>query len=232
MFKNKVIEFNIITFFPDIYINYLNVSFIKQYQIENKIKFNIYDVKKDIIYDESGKKIPIDGSVYGGGSGMLMRYDFFYFFIKKHNINTDNVFHLAPKGILMNYKNIFHISEKVYKHSVVTIICSRYEGIDQRIIDEWNVLEISIGDYVLFDGDTANFVLINAIVRDLLANPKAKVEESFTLKDNLVEYNQYTYPLSFNNRNVPNVLVSGNHKLIKDWKMQSAINNTNKRNKK
>ena len=127
---------------------------------------------------------------------------------------------LTPRGERLNQDIVKELS----KTEGLIIICGRYEGIDQRFVDYNGLREISLGDFVLSGGEPAAVSLIDAIVRllpNVLGNPKSLLEESFN--DNLIEYLQYTKPRVWKNIKVPDVLLSGDHKKIKDWRLKNSI---------
>ena len=139
---------------------------------------------------------------------------------------------MSPKGKKLNQTKINEIS----KMNNIAIICGRYEGIDERIIEEYNVEEISIGDFVIMGGELPALILIEGVVRCLegVINKDSVIEDSFggntnNIYRNLLEYPQYTLPRIWKNREVPTVLLSGNHKKIKEWKLEKSIEITKNR---
>ena len=139
----------------------------------------------------------------------------FYFLNQNYSL-----VYLTPKGNKLNQKKI----KKFIKKDNVILVCGKYEGIDQRVIDAWKMEEISIGDYVLSGGEIAAMNLIDSCVR-LLPNTlgSSKSLESETFQNNLLEYPQYTKPRNWLGKRVPEVLLSGNHKKIKEWKEKESI---------
>lgn len=161
-----------------------------------------------------------------GGAGMVIKPDIVYdaFTSIKKNNETKTIY-LSPKGKLLNNK----IIKKLAKEKHLILLCGHYEGIDQRILDEIVTEEISIGDYVLTGGEIPAMVLIDTISRyvDGVINKESIKEESFT--NNLLEYPQYTRPEVFLNKKVPEVLLSGNHKKIEEWRKSESIKITKKK---
>ena len=216
--------FNIMTLFPAIISAYINESIIKN-AIENKIiEVNIYNIRD---YSRNKHK-KVDDYPYGGGGGMLMTpqpiYDC-YMEIKKNNENT-KLFLFSPKGKILNNK----MSYEYAKLDNITLLCGHYEGIDQRIVDMIVDEEISIGDYVLTGGELASLVFLDSVSRKItrvLSSSENVQDESF--KNNLLEYPQYTRPYDFMEVKVPDVLISGNHKKIDEWRKNKSLEETKKK---
>ena len=179
----------------------------------------------------------IDDYSYGGG-GMLMRPDVLGNCIDD-NIDINSIqdeecafIYMSPRGIILNQNLSENIAKKIKK---LYILCGRFEGIDQRIIEYYNIQEVSIGNYILFDGEVASIVLIESIVRLLPGTIKSNTleEESFSSSiDGMLEYDQFTKPHTWKNISVPDVLCSGDHNKIKEWRIESARRNTIKQNSK
>jgi tRNA (guanine37-N1)-methyltransferase len=179
---------------------------------------NIRDFAED-------KHKAIDDTPYGGGAGMVMRADILAKAIEfgEKQQKSDKIIYLSPRGRVFNQQ----IADEISQLEKVTLISARYEGVDQRVIDKYNVEEVSIGDYILTNGDIAAHVLIDACVRKInsvLGNPKTHFEESFSIfgSNFLLEYPQYTRPESCFGVSVPEVLKSGNHALIEKWRFEQA----------
>lgn len=130
------------------------------------------------------------------------------------------IIHPSPSGYLLNT----HLVSQLNKFNNFIFVCSRYEGIDARIVRKFNIFEISIGDYILFDGDTAAIVIYNAIIRDIFVKYKAKFNESFN--ENLLEYDQFTHPVLYEEYIIPPVIRSGHHKEINKWQRINSIQKT------
>lgn len=216
--------FNIMTLFPAIISAYINESIIKN-AIENKIiEVNIYNIRN---YSRNKHK-KVDDYPYGGGGGMLMTpqpiYDC-YMEIKKINENT-KLFLFSPKGKTLNN----NMSYEYAKLDNITLLCGHYEGIDQRIVDMIVDEEISIGDYVLTGGELASLVFLDSVSRKIsgvLSSSENVQDESF--ENNLLEYPQYTRPYDFMGVKVPDVLISGNHKKIDEWRKNKSLEETKKK---
>ncbi len=212
-------RFDILTIFPKIFDSYLKESIIKR-AIERKlIKIVVHDIRK-FSKDRHQK---VDDVPFGGGAGMVMSPQPLYDAIKStKKINKGPVIYLSPKG--KEFKQID--AEKFSKkHKGIILLCGRYEGIDQRIIDTMVDLEISVGKYVLTGGELPTMIMIDAISRlipEVLGKKQSHLEDSFSkgLKRKK-EYPHYTRPAVFKGIKVPEVLMSGNHKEISNWRKKN-----------
>jgi len=223
-----MIKIKIITLFPEFIKNYLQEALISKAIGLNKLSIEIINLRD--FSDNSYKSV--DDTIYGGGDGMLIRADILEKALQsvKLSLKGENsrVIYLTPQGQLLEQNKIKSLSEN--KTQTLILICGRYAGIDQRFIDTYVDQEISIGNYVLSGGELPALVLIEAMIRfipGVLGNRESAVEDSF--KDNLLEAPQYTKPQIWNNQKVPEVLLSGNHQKISEWKKQMAISTTEKK---
>ena len=161
----------------------------------------------------------VDDTPYGGGDGMIIKADVLARSLDQ-NVNPDEkIIYLSPKGRLFDH----NYAKKLSKEKSVNLICGHFEGIDQRIIDTRNIEEVSIGDFILSGGEVAAFVVIDAILRyipGVLGNENSSKDESF--ENGLLEYPQYTKPQIFEQKGVPDVLLSGDHAKIKDWRLSQS----------
>ena len=215
---------NILTLYPDIYPGYLGYSLLGK-ALEKKIwELNIYNLRD---FGE-GKHKTVDDKPFGGGAGMIIKPDILgdaiaETLIKNHD--QQKLVYLSPKG--KPFKQVD--AEKFSQSNGVSILCGHFEGIDQRVIDIYEVEEISMGDYVLTGGEVASFAFLDAIIRLLpgvLGNEISIKDESFS--DNLLEYPQYTKPQEYKNFKVPDILLSGNHEKIAEWRREKSIEITKK----
>ena len=161
----------------------------------------------------------VDDTTYGGGSGMLIKPDVLAKSLDKNLKSKEKIIYLSPKGKLFNQQ----LAKELSKEKTVNLICGHFEGIDQRVIEARNIEEVSIGDFVLSGGESAAFVMLDAIIRLLpgvLGNEKSVEEESF--ENGLLEYPQYTKPQIWEEKTVPDVLLSGDHAKIKDWRLSQS----------
>ena len=161
----------------------------------------------------------VDDTTYGGGSGMLIKPDVLANSLDKNLNSKEKIIYLSPKGKLLNQK----LAKELSKKGTVNLICGHFEGVDQRVIESRNIEEVSIGDFVLSGGESAAFVMLDAIIRLLpgvLGNETSVEEESF--ENGLLEYPQYTKPQIWEEKTVPDVLLSGDHGKIKDWRLSQS----------
>ena len=178
-------------------------------KIWNLQKVNIRDYAED-------KHKTVDDTPYGGGSGMLIKPDVIGNALDKNTKKGEKIIFLTPRGKVFNHE----YAKKLSQEKIINIICGHFEGIDQRVIDSRNIEEISIGDFVLSGGETASYVFLDAILRlipGVIGNENSVAEESF--ENGLLEYPQYTKPQIWEKKSVPNVLLSGDHAKIKDWRL-------------
>lgn len=161
----------------------------------------------------------VDDTPFGGGAGMLIKPNVLARSIDQNANKNEKIFYLSPKGKLFNQK----IAKSLSKENCVNLICGHFEGVDQRLLETRNIEEISIGDYILSGGETAVFVIINSILRlvpGILGNEQSIDDESF--ENGLLEYPQYTKPQIWEKKSVPEVLLSGDHAKIKDWRLSKS----------
>jgi len=167
----------------------------------------------------SDKHKTVDDTPYGGGSGMLLKPDVIAKSIDKNIKKDEKIFYLSPRGKIFNQD----LAKKISKEKKINIICGHFEGIDERVLENRKVEEISLGDFVLSGGETAAYVFLDAILRlipGVIGNENSKNEESF--ENGLLEYPQYTKPQIWEEKSVPNVLLSGDHAKIKDWRLSQS----------
>ena len=161
----------------------------------------------------------VDDTPFGGGAGMLLKADILARSIDKNLNDNSRIFYLSPKGKKFDQNYARELSNE----KSVSFICGHFEGVDERVLSTRNIEEISIGDYILSGGETAAFVVIDSILRLLpgvLGNENSRVDESF--ENGLLEYPQYTKPQIWEEKAVPEVLLSGDHSKIKDWRLSQS----------
>ena len=212
---------NILTLFPDLYPGPLGSSILGEARKNGKWHLKITDLK---LFTEKNKRV--DDSPFGGGPGMVIKPDVIDRALLSLKSNNFPIYYLSPRGVKLDAQ----ISNSISKLDGMTLVCGKYEGVDERVIKHYNMIEISIGDYILSGGDLAAMVLIDSVVRclpNVLGNPLTLNEESFT--NHLLEYPLYTQPREWKNYKVPDVLLSGDHKKIKNWKIKQSEDITMKR---
>ena len=205
----------VFTLYPEIFPGPLNKGLYGK-----ALSIKIWDLKIVNIRDSAeDKHKTVDDTPFGGGSGMLLKPDVLAKSIDQ-NINTgERIFYLSPKGKKIGQK----IAKDLAKEKYINLICGHFEGIDERILSTRNIEEICIGDFILSGGETAAFVIIDSILRLLprvIGNEMSKKDESF--ENGLLEYPQYTKPLIWEKKSVPEMLLSGDHAKIKDWRLSQS----------
>ena len=161
----------------------------------------------------------VDDTPYGGGTGMLLKADILANSLDQKVKKGERVFYLSPKGKKFDQK----LAQDLSKEKSISLICGHFEGVDERVLTTRNIEEISIGDYVLSGGETAALVVLDSILRLLpgvLGNEKSSIDETF--ENGLLEYPQYTKPQIWEEKSVPEVLLSGDHAKIKDWRLSQS----------
>lgn len=208
-------EINVLTLFPGIFEGFLNETLIKRALKDQKIEINLVNIR-DFATD---KHHQTDDTPYGGGPGMVMKIEPIYKALQsvKRNLKEDKqkTVLMSPRGKQFTQK----IAQDYSKLNSLTLICGRYEGIDQRVSDNLADEELSIGPYVLSGGEVPSMVVIETLSRfipGVLGNPDSLKEETWSLSAG--EYSQYTKPPEFNGWKVPEVLLSGNHEEIRKWR--------------
>ena len=180
----------------------------------------IWDLKIVNIRDAAeDKHKTVDDTPFGGGSGMLLKPDILAKSIDMNLKSGERIFYLSPKGKKFDQK----FAKELSKEKSINLICGHFEGVDERILSTRDIEEISVGDFILSGGESAAFLIIDSILRLLpgvLGNDKSKSEESF--ENGLLEYPQYTKPQIWEEKSVPEVLLSGDHAKIKDWRLSKA----------
>jgi tRNA (guanine37-N1)-methyltransferase len=208
-------KFNILTIFPEIF-NVLNHGVISK-AFEKNLSINCYDIRENAI----NKHGQIDGKPYGGGEGMLMMAQPLKETLSKiSSKDRGQVIYLSPQGKRLSQENVINYSTM----KSLTLVCGRYEGVDQRFIEKYVDEEISIGDFILSGGEYAAICLIDAIARNLsgtVGNEDSIKNDSFS--NGLLKGPAYTRPEIFEDIKVPDVLLSGNHSKINEWKTQKSL---------
>ena len=217
MENNKIFKVSILTLFPEIFPGPLGVSLLGN-ALQKKLwelnLINIRDFAKD-------RHKSVDDTPYGGGAGMVMKPDVIEMALNSISDFPGQRVCLTPRGKRLSQQKV----KKLSLEDGLVLLCGRYEGIDQRVIDYYNFDEISIGDYVVTGGESAAIVLLESVLRllpNVLGGNETLKEESFS-DTSLIEYPQYTKPKEWNGINVPEVLISGDHGKIKNWRNKERV---------
>ena len=212
----------VFTLYPELFPGPLGTGLYKK-ALDKKLwsleVINIRDYAKD-------KHQTVDDTPFGGGSGMLMRPDIIANSLdKKISDKNESIIYLSPKG-----KKFDQTYAKKILNKNINIICGHFEGIDQRLLETRNIEEVSVGDFILSGGEIGALIVIDAAVRlipGVLGNSDSLIDETF--ERNLLEYPQYTKPKKWENKDVPEVLLSGDHAKIKGWRLEQSKDITRRR---
>lgn len=214
--------FHILTLFPEMFSDVLHGSILGRAEKKEIISFNIINIR-DFATNKHNR---VDDYPYGGGRGMVMQAEPIYLAYESvcSQLGTKPyVIYMSPKGKVFSQASAVRFS----RMDNIVILCGHYEGVDQRIIDEIVDEEVSIGDYVLTGGEIPAMVVIDSVSRmieGVLSNEDSFTDESHY--SGLLEYPHYTRPPVFHGREVPEVLLSGNHALISKWRREMALKET------
>ncbi len=206
---------SILTLFPDMFPGPLGQSLIGKALDQGLWRLNLVNIR-DYATDKHGT---VDDTPYGGGAGMVMRPDIVDHAIEAVAEAPGPLLMLSPRGKPLTQNTLRALSNE----SGVRLLCGRYEGIDQRVLDKWQVQELSLGDYILAGGELAAMVLLEGVLRlrtGVIGAEESLEEESF--ENGLLEYPHYTRPALWDGRSVPTPLTSGHHAQIKAWRYEQA----------
>lgn len=213
--------FDIFTIFPDVFHPYIDTSIIQRAVANQIIQINIHNLR-DWAVD---KHHTTDDTPFGGGGGMVMKPEPLFAAVGQIAGQPPQcpVILMSPQGSLLTFQKAAELSQ----HTRLAILCGRYEGVDERVVEHLVTEEISIGDYVLSGGELPALILIEALTRLLpgaLGDPKGAQDDSFA--SGLLEYPHFTRPAEFRGWQVPEVLLNGNHKEIELWRRKQALKRT------
>ena len=212
-------KIELLTIFPEIFDSFLNTSMIGRARANGLMDIHATDIRP---YSQNKHK-NTDDYPFGGGAGMLMMAQPIADAIKdvtKPPFQGKRIF-MGPRGKTLNQE----LAQELARESELVILCGHYEGVDQRVLDHYIDMEISIGDYILTGGETAAMVLIDCVSRfipGVLGSAESAGDESFSASG-LLEYPQYTRPRVFEGEEVPEVLLNGDHKKINQWRREQAL---------
>lgn len=204
----------VFTIFPDMFPGFLGYSLTGRALSDGLWSLEAVDIR-DYAFDKHGS---VDDTPTGGGAGMVMRPDVLANALKAH-YRGGRLINMSPRGVHLTQQLVRELSQE----DDLTVICSRFEGIDQRVLDSWHAEDISIGDYILTGGEQAAQIMLDAVVRlipGVLGNSESTQEESF--ENGLLEHPQYTKPQVWEGQAVPEVLMSGHHHNIAKWRREQS----------
>jgi len=219
--EKTVLKLKVFTIFPELFPGFLGWSMTGRALDEGIWSFETVNIR-DYAFDKHGS---VDDTPSGGGAGMIMRADVLGRALKE-NYHGGKIIAMSPRGRPLTQDMVKELS----RETEINVVCARFEGIDERVLEAFDIEEVSIGDYVLTGGEQAAQIMFDAVIRllpNVLGNSESAVNESF--EDNLLEYPQYTRPAEWQGRKIPEVLLSGHHKKIAEWRLQQAIEVTRRR---
>lgn len=214
-------KIDVLTLFPEMFTA-VKSSILGKAEEKGILEINLTNIRD---YSQNKHK-KVDDYPFGGGVGMLMQAEPIFGALKSVNAKDKKIVYMSPKGKILNKNKIQELAQE----KDLVVLCGHYEGIDERVLEYWNIEEISIGDYILTGGEPAGIVLIDAVARmipGVLGDINSAHEES--IYSGLLEHPQYTKPREYEGMEVPEVLVSGHHKNIHLWQYEQALCLTKKR---
>ena len=224
-----MLKVKVFTIFPEAFPGTLGLSIPKRALTEQKWELKVIDIKN---FAEDKHK-SVDDYPFGGGAGMLMKVD-----VLAKALESELAQEAAKPLIILTSARGFtfnqEIAHELAKLETIYIICGRFEGVDERFITHFHALELNLGKFVLFGGEVAAMAMLEATLRllpEILGNDDTKLEESYAINTEfaeLMEYPQYTKPKEWKGLEVPEILTSGNHQKIKEWRYKKAVEVTTK----
>jgi len=205
----------VFTLYPEVFPGPLSKGLYGKALTNNLWKLKVVNIRDSA--DDKHKTV--DDTPYGGGSGMLLKADVLARSLDENKTENERILYLSPKGKKFDQ----NLAKELANEKSLSIICGHFEGVDERILSTRKIEEISIGDYVLSGGESAAYVVIDSILRLLpgvLGNEKSKLDETF--ENGLLEYPQYTKPQIWEEKTVPDVLLSGDHNKINHWRLSQS----------
>ncbi len=205
----------VFTLYPEVFPGPLSKGLYGKALSNNLWKLKVVNIRDSA----NDKHKTVDDTPYGGGSGMLLKADVLAKSLDENKNENERILYLSPKGKKFDQ----NLAKELANEKSLSIICGHFEGVDERILSTRKIEEISIGDYVLSGGESAAYVVIDSILRLLpgvLGNENSKLDETF--ENGLLEYPQYTKPQIWEEKAVPDVLLSGDHNKIKHWRLSQS----------
>ncbi len=215
-----MIKFTVLTLFPELFENYLSQTIIQRAVELETIEYNIVNIRD---YARN-KHSQMDDIPFGGGAGMVLKPEAYWNFFTENYEETENpyVIFMTPQGKPLNHNKVIELSQK----KEIVVISGRYEGLDQRVIDKFVNEEISIGDYVLSSGDLPSLVLMDSVIRIKEGVIKKESFETDSFYNGMLGFPQYTRPVEIDGYVVPEVLRSGNHAKINEFRYEKSLEKT------
>lgn len=220
-------RFDVLTLFPEIFTGYLGQSLLHKAIEKGLVDVAVHDIRRW----STDKHKKVDDRPYGGGPGMVLCVEPVVESveeIQKESEQPGRVILLSPQGRKLNQR----VVEELAEEKRLLLLCGRYEGFDQRVIDILKPDEISVGDFVLNGGEVAAMVLIDAVIRlvpEVLGDENSSINDSFSEGNRLLEFAQYTRPREYRGHHVPDVLLGGNHEEIARWRREQSYLKTRRR---
>lgn len=214
-------KIDILTLFPEMFAP-LKTSMLGRASEKGILDIRLTDIR-DYTKDKHNRT---DDYPFGGGVGMVMMTDPVFSALRAVGAERKKIIYMSPKGKVLDQEKI----EELSRTDEMVVLCGHYEGIDERILEQWDIEEISIGDYILTGGEPAAIVLVDAVARlvpGVLSHNESAVDES--IYSGLLEYPQYTKPREYEGLKVPEVLLNGNHRLIYLWRLEQSLRLTKER---
>lgn len=215
-------KIDVLTLFPEMFEAVIGSSILGKAAEKNILNVTLTNIR-DFSSDKHNRA---DDYPFGGGGGMVMMAEPIFGALESVNAENKKIIYMSPRGKVLDGEKIKELS----RMDELVILCGHYEGVDQRVLDYWKAEEISIGDYVLTGGEIPAMALIDAVARlvpGVLGNENSALDES--VYSGLLEHDQYTKPREYRGMKVPEVLLNGNHKLIKLWKLENSLKLTKNR---
>lgn len=220
-------QFDVLTLFPEIFSGYVSQSLLSKAIESGLVQIDLHDIR-DWTLDKHQR---VDDRPYGGGPGMVMQVEPVVECVEavqKTGESPGNLIMLTPTGKPLNQRLV----EELVQRPRHILLCGRYEGFDQRVVDILNPLEISIGDYILNGGEVGAMALIDSMIRlvpGVLGDEQSSQDDSFSTGNRLLEFPHYTRPRDFRGHTVPEVLLSGDHGAIAQWRQEQSLQRTRER---
>ncbi len=220
-------RFDVLTLFPEIFASYLSQSLLHKAIEQELIDVELHDLRRWA----KDKHRSVDDRPFGGGPGMVLKVDVVVEAVEEvqqQSSESGRLVMLTPQGQRLDQTCI----ENLATSNRITLLCGRYEGFDQRVVDVLQPTEISIGDYVLNGGEVAAMVVIDAVSRmipGVLGDEQSNIDDSFSSGNRLLEFAQFTRPREYRGHKVPDVLLSGDHQAIARWRREQSYEKTKQR---